>query len=105
MLFRSKALTTLNTYGVAPSTLTKLLSAGSGILGLLSAANTLGGNTTGLSNIYANLGNLFSGIGSGSGDWAGGMTTGETTDEYGNIITDPTYGTGDNNYGDNTVEP
>lgn len=93
-----KALTTLNTYGVAPSTLTKLLGAGTGILGLLSAANTLGSNTGGLSNIYSGIGKLFSDISSGSNDWAGGMTTGQTTDEYGNIIEDTTYGTGNNVY-------
>jgi hypothetical protein len=61
-----RALTTQNTYGVAPSTLSKLLGAGSGILGLLSAANTLGGNTSGLGNIYSGISNLFSGFGSNS---------------------------------------
>lgn len=65
-----KALTTINTYGVAPSTLTKLLGAGTGILGLLSAANSLGSNTGGLGNIYSGIGNLFSGLNFGGG---GGM--------------------------------
>jgi hypothetical protein len=42
------------------------LGAGTGILGLLSAANTLGGNTGGLGNIYSGIGNLFSGFGGGN---------------------------------------
>ena len=58
-----KALTTSNVFGVAPSMLSKLMAAGSGIMGLLNQANALGTNTSGLSNIYAGLGNLFSGIG------------------------------------------
>jgi hypothetical protein len=57
-----KALTTTNVYGADPSMLTKLLGAGSGILGLLGAANTLGGNTGGLNNIYSGIGNLFGGL-------------------------------------------
>jgi hypothetical protein len=89
-----RALTTQNTYGVAPSTLSKLLGAGSGILGLLGAANTLGGNTSGLSNIYSGIGNLFSGFGSdditgmyapgafGEGDPSGATFDGIDLDEY-----------------------
>jgi len=60
-----RALTTINEYGVPDSALTKILGAGSGILGLLSSAGALagGGNsTTGLSNIYSGLGNLFNNI-------------------------------------------
>jgi hypothetical protein len=69
-----RALTTQNTYGIAPSMLSKLLTAGGGILGLLSSANALGGNTGGLSNIYSGIGKLFGGIGSGdlSGMYAPG---------------------------------
>ena len=64
-----KALTTENMFGADPSMLTKLLGAGSGILGLLGAANqlgvggggTTGGTTggTGLANIYGGIANLF----------------------------------------------
>lgn len=41
----------------------------------------------------------------GSTDWAGGMTTGQTTDANGNIITDSTYGTGINPYTSETPLP
>ena len=61
-----RALTTQNTYGIAPSTLSKLLGAGTGILGLLGAANDLGNSPGGLGNIYSGIGKLFSGFGSGS---------------------------------------
>jgi len=90
-----RALTTQNTYGVAPSTLSKLLGAGTGILGLLSAANTLGGNTGGLSNIYSGIGKLFGGFGGsdtssgmyasgafGEGDASGNTFGGINPDEY-----------------------
>lgn len=96
-----KALTTLNTYGVAPSTLSKLLGAGTGILGLLSAANTLGGNTGGLSNIYSGISNLFSGFGGGSGGGMyeeGAFGSGDTS---GNIFggVDPSEYFGTDEYG------
>ena len=53
-----------------------------GILGSL-------GITGGLPGIVQSVKDLFP---SSSTDWAGGMTTGQTTDANGNIITDPTYG-------------
>lgn len=65
-----KALTTTNIYGTDPSTLSKLLGAGSGILALLGSAGALagGGNsTTGLGNIYGGISDLFGRLFSGSG--------------------------------------
>lgn len=94
-----KALTTLNQYGVAPSTLTKILSAGTGIVGLLGAINKAGGDTSGLSNIYSGISGLF-------GDLFKDSTSGLYDDQYlsnyfGDDYTDWLYGTGDyGNYGE-----
>jgi len=66
-----RALTTQNTYGIAPSTLSKLLGAGTGILGLLGAANDLGNAPGGLGNIYSGIGKLFGGFGSGNTSTSG----------------------------------
>jgi hypothetical protein len=89
-----RALTTQNTYGIAPSTLSKLLGAGSGILGLLGAANSLGSAPGGLGNIYSGISNLFSGFGGGNesgmyapgafgeGDPSGGTFDGIDVNDY-----------------------
>jgi hypothetical protein len=87
-----RALTTQNTYGIAPSTLSKLLGAGSGILGLVSALNKTGADAGGLTNIYDSLSKMFSGFGSdsgmyapgafGEGDPSGGTFDGINLDDY-----------------------
>lgn len=93
-----KALTTQNVFGVAPSMLTKLLSAGSGIMGLLGQINAVGGNPTGLNNIYSGISNLFSGIGSGSG---GLYSDSDLVDYFGSDYNDWLTGGGDyGNYGE-----
>lgn len=61
-----KALTTTNIFGTDPSTLTKILSAGSGIMGLLGQIKAAGGaggaGSTGLDNIYKSISDMFGGI-------------------------------------------
>lgn len=91
-----------NQYDVAPSMLEQIMTTSGGVLNLL---DILGRTSTqsGLGSLTGGLGSITSGIGSllglgGSGtsltDIFGGMTTGQTTDALGNIITDPTYGAG-----------
>ena len=89
-----KALYTQNTYGIAPSMLNKLLTAGGGILGLVSALNKTGADAGGLTNIYNSLSKMFSGIGGGDlsgmyapgafgeGDPSGNTFDGIDLDEY-----------------------
>jgi hypothetical protein len=93
-----KALTTTNVFGADPSMLTKLLGAGSGILGLLGAAGSIAGDgnsTTGLNNIYSSIAKLFSG---GSG---GIYSDDYLKDYFGDDYNDWYYGTGDyGNYGE-----
>lgn len=80
------------------------------IAGLVSVLNGVGGNTgllssLGLGNLnLGGLGTSISNLFGNANDWAGGMTTGQTTDANGNIITDPTYGTGNNPYTDPNIE-
>lgn len=87
-----------NTYDVAPSMLEQIMSTSGGVLSLL---DILGKSSTqsGLGSLTGGLGSIASGIGNLLGktsltDVFGGMTTGQTTDLLGNIITDPTYGSG-----------
>lgn len=84
-----------NQYDVAPSLLQQIMGTSSGVLSLL---DILGKSSTqsGLGSITGGISNLL-GLGSGGtslSDIFGGMTTGQTTDALGNIIADPTYGTG-----------
>ena len=87
-----------NQYDVAPSMLQQLMGTTSGVLSLLDILGK-GSTQSGIGSLLglggqavSGIGNLF-GLGGGS-DIFGGMTTGQTTDALGNIITDPTYGAG-----------
>jgi len=63
--------------------LATLLAGSGGSTGLVDQLFGSGGLMESLKNYLPNW---------GSTNWAGGMTTGQTTDANGNIITDPTYG-------------
>lgn len=87
-----------NQYDVAPSMLQELMGTTSGVLSLLDILGK-GSTQSGIGSLLGLGGKAVSGIGSlfnlgGSSDIFGGMTTGQTTDALGNIITDPTYGAG-----------
>lgn len=81
--------------------LSPLNQAGS-LLSLLNGTTGTGATgSTGTPGLVSGLGTLISGIGSlfnTTPDPLAGMTTGQTTDALGNIIADPTYGTGANPY-------
>jgi hypothetical protein len=85
-----------------PSGLQQLTGLGSvvqgGLQGLMGSTSVdKNGNiitTPGMLKTGSDLYKALFGGSTGANDLAGGMTTGQTTDALGNIITDPTYGTG-----------
>jgi hypothetical protein len=94
-----KALTTLNQYGTDASTLSKILGAGTGIVGLLSAMNTAGSNTAGLGNIYSGISNLFGDLFKDS--TSGVFSNSDLVDYFGDDYNDWLTGSGDyGNYGE-----
>lgn len=94
-----KALTTINEYGVAPSTLSKILGAGTGILGLISAMNKAGSDTGGLGNIYSGISNLFGDLFKDS--TSGLYSDSDLVDYFGSDYNDWLTGSGDyGNYGE-----